>query len=78
MGEPKPPRSDPDLIEAGWERRFLADPDRLEEATEIYRSLGLEIRAEPLGPSDFGPDCQDCSSDVCSSYVLIYTRKPVA
>jgi len=48
----------------------------MEEAIELYRSLGLEIRAEPLGPSDFGSDCQDCASDVCDSYVLIYTRKP--
>ena len=74
--EPKPPKADQALLEDGWERRFLAAPDRMEEAIELYRSLGLEIRAEPLGPSDFGSDCQDCASDVCDSYVLIYTRKP--
>lgn len=74
--EPKPPKSDQDLIKDGWERRFLADPERLEEAVELYRSLGLEIKAEPLGPADFGPDCQSCASEVCKTYVLIYTRKP--
>jgi hypothetical protein len=74
--EPMPLKADMDLIAAGWERRFLAEPDRVEEAVKIYQSLGLEIRAEPLGPADFGPDCQDCASDVCKSYVLIYTRKP--
>jgi hypothetical protein len=76
MMEPKPPAADPELVAAGWERRFLAAADRVEEAVELYRSLGLEIKAEPLGPSDFGPDCQDCASEVCRSYLLIYTRKP--
>ena len=74
--EPQQIKADQDLLQDGWERRFLADANRLEEAVQLYRSLGLEIKAEPLGPSDFGPDCQGCASDVCKTYVLIYTRKP--
>ncbi len=63
------------LEAAGWERRYLADPDRAREAVELYTSLGYEVRAEKLEPSSFGPQCGDCSQVVCRSYVLIYTRK---
>ncbi len=59
----------------GWERRYLADPDRAREAVELYSSLGFEVRAEKLEPADFGTQCGDCSQVVCRSYVLIYTRK---
>ncbi len=59
----------------GWQRRYLADEHRAQEALELYRSLGFEVRAEKLEPSDFGPQCGECSLTVCRSYVLIYTRK---
>ena len=45
--EPQPIKADQDLLQDGWERRFLADANRLEEAVQLYRSLGLEIKAEP-------------------------------
>jgi hypothetical protein len=61
----------------GWQRRYLADPQRAQEAVDLYGALGFEVRAEKLTPSDFGPQCGDCSLVVCREYVLIYTRKPV-
>ncbi len=73
---PKAPKADPDLIQAGWEPRFLADPERLKEATSIYRSLGLEVCAAPLAPADFERSCDGCAQDACHRYVMIYTRKP--
>jgi hypothetical protein len=68
--------ADPKLIAEGWFRRYLADPDRAQEAIDLYASLGYEVKAQTLTPDDFGPDCGDCASVVCRSYVLIYTRKP--
>ena len=59
----------------GWQRRYLADEHRAQEALELYGSLGFEVRAEKLEPSDFGSQCGECSLAVCRSYVLIYTRK---
>ncbi len=69
------PQADPNLEAEGWRRRYLADPDRTEEAKEIYESLGLEVRIERLTPQDFGSECGTCPETVCKTYVLIYTRK---
>ena len=68
--------ADPKLLAEGWERRHLADPDRAQEAIEVYSSLGYEVKAQNLTPADFGSDCGDCASVVCKTYVIIYTRKP--
>ncbi len=59
----------------GWQRRYLADEHRAREAVELYSSLGFEVRAEQLDASHFGPQCGECSLAVCTSYVLIYTRR---
>ncbi len=67
--------ADPKLLAAGWVRRHLADADRAAESVELYESMGFEVKARKLTPSDFGAGCQDCASSVCRSYVLIYTRK---
>jgi len=67
--------ADPELIAAGWERRYLADPDRAREAVELYTSLGYEVKAQKLTPADFDASCGDCPAHVCQAYVLIYTRK---
>ena len=67
-------QSNPSLLAIGWERRFLVGPDRAEEAIENYQNLGYEVFAETLGPESFGDGCSSCSSTVCESYVLIYTR----
>jgi hypothetical protein len=66
---------DPGLVAQGWVRRHLADPMRAREAIELYTSLGFEVKAQKLTPADLGPNCADCASTICSSYVLIYTRK---
>lgn len=84
--EPCPPRTEsaidesvirghPELIAEGWVRRNLADPERAGETMELYRSMGFEVRAEKLSPEDFGAPCMACALAVCSTYVLIYTRK---
>lgn len=68
-------RSDPELLAQGWQRRHLVDPDRAAESIELYTSLGFDVQARKLTPADFGPDCGQCASTICRSYVLIYTRK---
>ena len=66
---------DPELLAQGWVRRNLADPSRATEVTRLYTELGFEVRAEPLLPTAFGPECGGCALDACRSYVMIYTRK---
>ncbi len=59
--------------EAGWERRFVAAPPRLQEAVDLYESLGLEVRLEPPGPDDLEEVCESCAAAV-SLFRVIYTR----
>ncbi len=68
--------ADPALLAQGWERRHLAGAARADEAVELYTSLGFEVRAEPMTPTNLGDGCAHCASAICGSYVLIYVRKP--
>lgn len=68
---------DPQLSAAGWERRFMADPERVKEASILYHSLGYEVRVEPVGSSELSIWCHDCKILVCRSFKTIYTRKKV-
>jgi hypothetical protein len=67
--------ANPQLVAQGWERRFMADNERASEATELYTSLGFEVRAESVLASELSDQCLDCKLVVCRSYVTIYTRK---
>lgn len=69
--------ADPHLVAEGWERRFMADSQRASEATEIYTSLGYEVRTEAVSPSELSDECGDCQLVVCRTYVTIYTRKRI-
>ena len=66
--------ADPALIAQGWKRRFLAEPSRAREAIELYSSLGYEVKAQKLQPSDLPEQCGSCASTLCRDFVMIYTR----
>lgn len=66
---------DPEMVAKGWERRFMADPNRLEESVNLYRELGYEIQINPVRPEELSVVCGDCRLAVCSAYSTIYTRK---
>ena len=66
---------DPELDAAGWKRRNLSGPDKVQETVELYESLGFEVMTKPLTPADFGPKCFECALVACRSYRLIYTRR---
>lgn len=67
-------RGDPHRLADGWERRFIADPDRAEEAVELYTQLGYEVAADPVRPEDLGDDCEDCELLARMRFAVIYTR----
>lgn len=69
-------RANPALLAAGWERRYLADPGRAEEARATYVELGFEVLLEPPAPDQFDNSCAACAETACDTYVLIYTRRP--
>ncbi len=66
---------DPARIADGWERRFIADAQRAEEAMELYSELGYEVCADPVRPEELGEGCEDCRLLATSQFKVIYTRK---
>ena len=67
--------ADDKLVAEGWQRRFMADPVRLQEATALYTELGYEVRAETIQPNEMSSVCGSCRIATCQAYVTIYTRK---
>jgi hypothetical protein len=67
--------ADPELLAAGWERRFVADRQRASEAMELYEQLGYEVCTRALGPHELGDECEDCKLVALLQFQTIYTRK---
>ena len=67
--------ADPVLTAEGWERRFTADAQRVEEALALYAQLSYEVRAVPLPPGEFEDDCTDCHAVIAREFKTIYTRR---
>jgi hypothetical protein len=60
----------------GWERRFIADPQRAQEVLEVYRQAGFEVRAEPAIPDELREECESCWLVKAGFFHVIYTRRP--
>ncbi len=69
----RPP--DPQLVAEGWERRFMTQRGRLAEYTDLYRSLGFDVRAEAVRSDEVDPECNDCRLILFQQIVTIYTRQ---
>jgi hypothetical protein len=65
---------DPRLLAEGWQRRFMADGVRAEEAMALYRSLGFEVLAQPVKPENVADECSDCRLLMALRFSTIYTR----
>ena len=59
----------------GWTRRFVAGPARVREYVEFYRSLGLEVRLEPVPGDELAEQCADCALAL-TFFKVIYIRRP--
>jgi hypothetical protein len=57
----------------GWIRRSITSPSRLEELVELYRSLGFEVRVEPLTLEVIDEACRGCAGDLVDCRA-IFTR----
>lgn len=68
-------RPDPARIAAGWTRRFIADPQRAEEAVELYTKLGYEVCADPIRAQELPEDCHGCQVVAEQMFRTIYTRR---
>lgn len=71
-----------ELIDAGWERRFIACEPRLSEMVEMYKEIGFEVHLEPI-PSKDEIDQASCEESGCTAcydadpekYRIIFTRQ---
>jgi len=70
-----------ELIEQGWQRRFVAAESRLSEMAAVYEETGFEVHLEPLSTVE-EPDkdrercgeCMICFKGFEDQYQVIYTR----
>jgi hypothetical protein len=72
LGCMSPP--DPELIAQGWERRFIAEDKRAQDALEIYEELGHEVRIEPITLEELKEECHGCLV-ILKKLKAVYTRK---
>jgi len=73
-GHERKRRRDAELAREGWTRRFVGGPPRLQEVRELYESVGLEVRLEPLGSEELNPECGDCTL-ARTFFRVVYTRR---
>jgi hypothetical protein len=64
-----------ELLKEGWTKQFCASGSRIQEAAELYESMGLEVHLEPLREEDLG--CSECLQGPFGAFgdcAVIYTR----
>jgi hypothetical protein len=64
-----------ELLKEGWTKQFCASGSRIQEAADLYESMGLEVRFEPVREEDLG--CSEWlagPSGPLSDCSVIYTR----
>jgi hypothetical protein len=67
--------ANPERIADGWERRFVADAPRVQEAIDLYIEMGFEVCADPVRPDELGEECEACQLLAQLRFKTIYTRK---
>jgi hypothetical protein len=70
-----------ELIQQGWQRRFVAAEPRLSEMAAIYEETGFEVHLEPLSTVEEQDkdrkgcgECMICFKGFEDQYQVIYTR----
>jgi len=66
-------RANPARLAAGWERRFVTDAGRADEAVALYAAMGYEVVADPVVPEDLDEGCDTCA--LATMFRTVYTRR---
>ncbi len=64
-----------ELASQGWTKQYCASGSRIQEAAELYESIGLAVHLEPVRLEDLG--CSECLHGPIGSLgdcYVIYTR----
>ena len=58
-----------------WVRRTTVGEPRLSEIVELYKSLGYEVRIEPVTLDEVDEDCRRCYKNDVNKVGTVYVRK---
>jgi signal recognition particle subunit SEC65 len=64
-----------ELRREGWIKRTTVGEPRLSEIVELYRSLGYEVRVEPVRLERLDEDCKRCYGNEADEIKTVYVRK---
>jgi len=63
-----------ELKKEGWTRQSVLSEPRLSEVVELYESMGLEVRVEPVDLEELDEECKACFEADPESCKVVYTR----
>jgi len=64
-----------ELEEEGWVKQTTIGEPRLSEIVELYRSLGYEVRLEPVKLDELDEECRRCYESEVDEVKTVYVRK---
>jgi len=64
-----------ELEKKGWIKQTTTGEPRLGEIVELYKSLGYEVRVEPVRLDELDDDCRRCSEDWADDVKTVYVKK---
>ncbi len=64
-----------ELKKKGWLKRTTIGEPRLSEIVDLYKSLGYEVRIEPVILDEMDDDCRRCYKNDMNKVGTVYVRK---
>ena len=64
-----------ELEKEEWVRQTTIGEPRLSEIVELYKSLGYEVRLEPVKVNDLDDACRRCYEGETNEVKTVYVRK---
>jgi len=61
--------------EEGWVKQTTIGEPRLSEIVELYKSLGYEVRLEPVKLDELDEECRRCYESEIHEVKTVYVRK---
>ena len=63
------------LEKEGWVKQTTIGEPRLSEIVELYKSLGYEVRLEPVTLDELDEECRKCYEGEIDKVKTVYIRK---
>jgi len=64
-----------ELEKKGWIKRTTIGEPRLSEIVELYKSLGYEVRVEPVKIDELDEECRRCYKNEANEVKTVYVKK---